>query len=140
MTNRPVQGGPAIPVSIVGVAPGSGGASGGTPGTPGTPAGAIPEYTAPGTSTTTTGIISPASGALVLAPGARREFSIQNCGTNPLFVYLGTGANTTTLVNYILKGCTVANDGTGGFISDEFHKGAVSVAGTTPSLIASQHL
>lgn len=139
MTTRPIQGGSAQPVAITGVAPGTPGA--GTPGTPGTPAGgAIPEFTAPGSSTTTTGIISASTGQTVLNAGSRREFSIQNCGTNPLFVYLGVGANTTTLVNYILKGCTAANDGSGGFISDEIHKGAVSVAGTTPSLIAGQHL
>lgn len=135
-----VKGEAATPVWIVGSGDAQSGPSGGGTPTPSAPAGALPEYTAPGTSPTTTGIISPASGALVLAPGARREFSIQNCGTNPLFVFLGTGANTTTNVNYILKACAVANDGSGGFISDEIHKGAVSVAGTSPSLIASQHL
>lgn len=134
-----VKGEAATPVFIVGGGdPGSGG--GGAPAGPGVPAGGVPTYTAPATAATTTGIVSPASGGAVLAPNARRDFWIQNCGTNPLFVFLGAGANTTTNVSYILKGCAVANDGSGGFVTDDEWKGAVSVAGTSPSVIAGQHL
>lgn len=132
MTNRPVQGGPAVPVVIVG--------SEDAGGTPGFPAGGVPTYTAPATAATTTGVIAPATGAMVLAPNPRRDFWIQNLGTNALTVYLGTGANTTNLASYVLKGCAVAGDGSGGFVVDDEWKGAVSVAGTSPSLIAGQHL
>ncbi len=66
---------------------------------------------------------------------ARAGFILQNQGTNPLYVLLGTGA-TTSNYSVILKGSTAANDGTGGilsFTSGITYQGAISVAGTSPS-------
>lgn len=60
----------------------------------------------------------------------RSGFSIQNQGTGPLFVYLGTGGSTTTY-HLILQGGTVQGDGKGGVYSQtggSVYTGAVSIA------------
>ncbi len=76
-----------------------------------------------------------ASAATALAANsARIAWSIQNQGTNPLFVLLGSGA-TTSVYHAILKGSTVDSDGTGGTYSMEagtIYNGIVTVAGTSP--------
>lgn len=64
----------------------------------------------------------------------RLAFSIQNLGTNALFVLLGSGA-TTSVFHVVLKGGTGNDDGTGGSLSMEsgaVYTGIITVAGTTP--------
>jgi hypothetical protein len=132
---RPTQGGAAQPVHIMNSALSGGGSGGGQ--LPGESA----VVTSPlgANSAQTTGIITPASGGNVIVPTAGRKlWMLQNSSTNPLYVFLGAGANLTTQVSFILKGCAVADDGSGGFISDDLYKGTVSVAGTSPRCIAGQ--
>lgn len=71
------------------------------------------------------------SGTALSANPNRRLWSIQNLGTNPLYVRLGTGAST-TVFHVALKAGGSNDDGNGGYIVDEMWKGAVSVAGTSP--------
>ncbi len=76
------------------------------------------------------------TGATALAANqARVGFSIQNQGTNPLFVCFGSGA-TTSVYHVILKASTVAADGSGGIftmLSGTVYNGVITVAGTSPS-------
>lgn len=68
------------------------------------------------------------------ANGQREFFQIQNQGTNPIYVYFGSGASS-TVYHFILKASTGAADGTGGSYSTQSvcYRGIVTVAGTTPS-------
>ncbi len=68
------------------------------------------------------------------ANSAREFFQIQNQGTNPVFVYFGSGASS-TVYHFILKGSTGAADGTGGSYSSAnvVYRGIVTIAGTNPS-------
>lgn len=76
------------------------------------------------------------SAATALAANtARQGWQIQNQGTNPLFVLLGSGA-TTSVYHFILKGSTGAADGTGGSFAQfagTVYNGVITVAGTSPS-------
>lgn len=72
--------------------------------------------------------------ALVANP-ARITFSIQNQGTNPLFVKCGTGASSLDYT-WTLKAGTGAADGTGGSVAMEagvVYNGIITIAGTSPS-------
>lgn len=64
---------------------------------------------------------------------ARKHFSIQNLGTNPLFVRFGSGAST-SLFHIVLKGGTAQDDGEGGFYSSNgvCYTGIITIAGTSP--------
>lgn len=81
------------------------------------------------------------SSATALAANANRlAFSIQNVGTNPLFVLLGSGA-TTSVYHIILKGSSVDSDGTGGSLSMEaglVYDGIITVAGTSPKYVVTE--
>lgn len=83
-------------------------------------------------------ILTPTTGDTVLvANSARLAWSIQNLGTNPLFIRLGTGA-TTLLFHHILPATTGSDDGTGASFSQEagtIWTGAISVAGTNPRCV-----
>lgn len=75
------------------------------------------------------------SATAIASNPARIAWTIQNQGTNTLYVLLGSGAST-TVFHVALKGATVANDGTGGSIAQEagaIYTGIITVAGTTPS-------
>ena len=76
-----------------------------------------------------------ASDATALAANAdRRSWSIQNLGTNALFVRLGAAAST-TVFHYALKAGTVNDDGTGGSVNQEgsaVYTGVITIAGTSP--------
>jgi hypothetical protein len=78
------------------------------------------------------------SSATALAANQNRHgWQIQNVGTNPLFVLLGSGAST-TVFHAVLKAGTGASDGTGGSISQTsgvIYTGLISVAGTSPSYV-----
>ena len=75
------------------------------------------------------------STATALAAKANRMgFSIQNLGTNPLFVLLGDGASA-TVFHVVLRGGTGTDDGTGGILTmtdGTIYTGIITVAGTSP--------
>ena len=71
------------------------------------------------------------SGSALAANPNRKAWSIQNLGTNPLFVRLGAGAST-LLFHVVLKAGGAQDDGSGGFLADQIYQGAVTVAGTSP--------
>lgn len=65
---------------------------------------------------------------------------IQNLGTNPLFVLLGTGAST-SVFHVVLKAGTGNDDGTGGSFAMEttvIYTGLVTVAGTSPRYVVTE--
>lgn len=76
-----------------------------------------------------------ASSTTALAENVNRiAWSIQNLGTNALFILLGSGAST-TVFHTVLKGGTGNDDGTGGSYSMEagvVYTGVVTIAGTSP--------
>ena len=76
-----------------------------------------------------------ASAATALAENTDRiGFSIQNLGTNPLFVLLGSGAST-TVFHIILKAGTASDDGLGGILTMTegiIYTGIITIHGTTP--------
>ena len=76
-----------------------------------------------------------ASSTTALASNPKRKgWSIQNLGTNVLFVRLGTGA-TTSIFHYCVKGGTGNDDGTGGSVSQTdgtLFTGEISISGTSP--------
>lgn len=68
---------------------------------------------------------------------SRAGWSIQNVGTNPLFVRLG-GTASSTVFHFVLKGGTGDSDGNGAMIAQTtgtVFTGAISVAGTTPKYV-----
>lgn len=81
------------------------------------------------------------SAATALAANtARIAWSIQNLGTNPLFVLRGTGASS-TVFHTVLKGATSQDDGTGGVISEEagtIYNGILTIAGTSPRYVVTE--
>lgn len=84
------------------------------------------------------GVISSA-GTLLAQNLNRSGLIIQNLGTNPLYVCFGTGAST-SVFDLILKGASVANDGTGGTFSYDVlaYTGIITIAGTSPSCTATE--
>jgi len=86
-------------------------------------------------STQNTNVPSIQTGATALAANpARTSWAIQNVGTNPLFVLLGSGAST-TVFHFVLKAGTGSSDGNGGIISQNggaVYNGVITVAGTSP--------
>lgn len=83
-----------------------------------------------------------ASAATALAANSKRNgWMIQNLGTNPLFVLLGTGAST-TVFHVVLKAGTGNDDGTGGTVSQmegTVFSGAITIAGSSPRYTALEH-
>jgi len=81
------------------------------------------------------------STATALSANANRMgFEIQNVGTNPLYVLLGTGAST-TVYHKILKVATSATSGDGGvysMLNGTVYTGIVTVAGTSPSYVVTE--
>ena len=76
-----------------------------------------------------------ASDATALAANpARIAWSIQNLGTNALFVHLGASASS-TVFHIVLKAGTGNDDGTGGSVAQEsgaIYNGIITIAGTSP--------
>lgn len=89
----------------------------------------------PTTRTINSNTPSIASAATALAANpARIGFSIQNLGTNPLFVLLGSGA-TSSVFHTVLKAGSATDDGLGGVFSmaeNAVYTGIVTIAGTSP--------
>ncbi len=85
-----------------------------------------------------TGLITPTTGATILAAyDDRRTVIVQNLGTNTLYVKFGEAA-TTSSFDVILKAGSATDDGLGGVLSYDVlsYTGAISVAGTSPRLTA----
>lgn len=83
--------------------------------------------------TSNTPSISSSSTALS-ANSARGAWSIQNLGTNPLFVRLADQASS-TVFHFVLKASSVNDDGLGGIISQAegvIYTGIITIAGTSP--------
>ena len=83
--------------------------------------------------TASTPSIASSTTALAENP-VRGAWMIQNLGTNPLFVRLGSGAST-TVFTVVLKAGTANDDGLGGTFAMEngvIWTGVVSIAGTSP--------
>lgn len=100
-------------------------------------AAAVRTIPAPSTTANTPSIVTAAATDAFAANAARKVWSIQNMGTNTLYVRLGTAASA-TVFHFALKPGTVNDDGNGGFISDEIWKGIVSYAGTSPRFVYSE--
>lgn len=80
----------------------------------------------------TPAIISTAT-ALAANP-ARIGWGIQNTGTNPLFVLMGSGASS-SIFHKVLKGGTGPSDGLGGsldYTTGTIYDGIITIAGTSP--------
>jgi len=78
------------------------------------------------------------AGTVLTSDPERKTWSIQNVGTNPLFVRLG-GTASSTVFHYILKGGSGDSDGLGAIISEAdgvVFTGDISIAGTTPKVVA----
>lgn len=75
------------------------------------------------------------SAATALASNpARGGWQIQNLGTNPIFLLMGSGAST-SVFHMVLKGGSVADDGLGASYSQNVgtvYTGIITVAGTSP--------
>lgn len=77
------------------------------------------------------------NGNVLIANSNRKSFTIFNCGTNPLNFLLGIGCSS-TIFHAILAAGTNANDGTGGYVSDNNYLGPVSVFGASPSFVVTE--
>ncbi len=76
-----------------------------------------------------------ASATAMAANAARGGWMVQNLGTNPLFVLLGSGAST-SVFHAVLKGGTGNDDGLGGSLSQMnggvIYNGIITTTGTSP--------
>lgn len=93
----------------------------------------------PTTAINTPSILTSA-GTAIAANDNRTGWMIQNLGTNPLFVLLGSGAST-TVFHTVLKGGTGNDDGLGATISQEsgiVYTGIITVAGTNPRFVVTE--
>lgn len=80
--------------------------------------------------------IASAATALVSNP-ERGSWNIQNLGTNPLFVLLGSGASS-TVFHFVLKAGAGNDDGSGGSVAQEsgtLYTGIITIAGTSPRYV-----
>lgn len=80
------------------------------------------------------------SATALAANPARIAWSIQNLGTNALYVLRGTGAST-TVFHTVLKAGTGNDDGTGGSISEEagtIYNGILTVGGSSPRYVVTE--
>lgn len=83
--------------------------------------------------------IASAATALAANP-ARCSWSIQNLGTNALFVRRGSGASS-TVFHHVLKAGTGNDDGSGGSVSEEagvVYTGILTIAGTSPRYVVTE--
>lgn len=80
------------------------------------------------------------AGTALAANSARIGWSIQNVGSNPVFVLMGSGASS-TVYHFVLKGGTGDSDGLGGsliFQGPAVYSGIVTFAGTSPKVVVSE--
>lgn len=91
-----------------------------------------------GTTSVATVVSVQSTATALAANGSRIGGIIQNNGTNPLFVYFGSGAST-TIRSFVLKASSVNDDGTGGMIVlDNSYNGIITIAGTSPRYDATE--
>lgn len=93
------------------------------------------------TSYANTPAIVTSAGTALASNKERIGWSIQNLGTNPLFVLLGPSAST-TVFHEVLKGGSGNDDGLGstyGQMSGTVYTGIITVAGTTPRFVVLEH-
>ena len=97
-----------------------------------------------GTITSTQNINTPSiiatAGTALAANPARIGWSMQNVGTNPVFILLGSGAST-SVFHYVIKGGTGDSDGLGGsvsFFGPTVYTGIITFAGTTPKIVVTE--
>ena len=86
----------------------------------------------------TPSIASDSTAIAAASTGGRRGWSIQNNGTNVLFVRLGASAST-SVFHFSLKAGTGNDDGTGGSVEQTVgavFQGEISIAGTSPRYVA----
>ena len=88
----------------------------------------------PKAATANTPAIQTSSGDMISSNTSRKAWGVQNLGTNPIFVRMGTGASS-TLFHFCLKGGTANDDGQGSSIQDDMFTGVVSVSGTSPRFV-----
>ena len=62
----------------------------------------------------------------------RKSITIQNQGTNTLYIALGSGASA-TVYHFSLNGCVTAKDGKGGSVNVDDYTGIITAGGTSPS-------
>ncbi len=92
-------------------------------------------------SSATNPLLAPASASATeafAANTARIGWSIQNCGTNVLYVLLGSGTASSTLFHFALKASTGNDDGTGGSVNQTqgaVYTGQINVGGTSPRYV-----
>jgi len=92
------------------------------------------------TSANTPAILTSAGTALA-SNKERIGWSIQNLGTNPLFILLGAGASS-TVFHMVLKGGSATDDGLGasmGETAGTIYTGIITVAGTSPRFTVLEH-
>ncbi len=96
-----------------------------------------------GTNYPTTDINTPAiiSSSTALAANSKRiGWTIVNCGTNVLYVRMGTGAST-SVFHIPLKAGTGNDDGTGGSCGQEqgvIYTGPITIAGSSPRYVVTE--
>lgn len=80
------------------------------------------------------------AGIVFTANQNRRFFSIQNLGTNPVYVYLGAGAVAGTTFTEVIKAGTLQDDGLGGSYKSlsVVYTGIISIDGTAPRVIITE--
>ena len=76
-------------------------------------------------------ITASTAGAKSAANPARKSITIQNQGTNVLFVKLGDSASTSSF-HYTVKASGAQDNGTGGTIKVDDYTGVITIAGTSP--------
>lgn len=97
------------------------------------PTGAATSANQIGFSTTAnTPSILTSAGEALAANSSRKQFSIQNLGTNPLYVRFGASDATTSVFQFCLSPGTSNDDGRGAIYIDNCWHGRVSIAGTSP--------
>ena len=71
------------------------------------------------------------------ANSLRKHIILQNNGTQPVIIRLGTGAASTTTYNFTLSKSTAARDGLGGSITIKNYQGAIQgIVGASTTEIA----
>lgn len=85
----------------------------------------------PKSTTANTPAMVTSAGDTIASNASRKSWGIQNCGTNTLYVRMGTGASATEFHFALAPGLS-ADDGLGRDVEDKVYTGVVSIAGTSP--------
>jgi len=91
----------------------------------------------PKSSTANTPSIVTTAGDVLSSNTSRKSWSVQNLGTNTLYVRMATGAST-SVFHFALAPGASNDDGRGGIVSDDIFTGVVSIAGTSPRCVVSE--